>query len=107
MQAKQNAAFLCGILGCLCYGGGDWLMMADTSYRRHDAVGIHLLVLSANQWKNHIPQMDGIHQCIADLWCIEMPDAAHAGQCIPAGIHKRSDEREHGDLVCHYHDLPE
>jgi len=27
MQSKQNAAFLCGILGCLCYGGGDWLMM--------------------------------------------------------------------------------
>ena len=49
----------------------------------------------------------GIHQCIADLWCIEMPDAAHAGQCIPAGIHKRSDEREHGDLVCHNDDLPE
>ena len=27
MRSKQNAAFLCGILGCLCYGGGDWLMM--------------------------------------------------------------------------------
>ena len=33
MQSKQNAAFLCGILGCLCYGAGDWLMMyADSSH---------------------------------------------------------------------------
>ena len=33
MKTKQKAAFLCGILGCLCYGGGDWLMMyADPSH---------------------------------------------------------------------------
>lgn len=26
-------AMLCGILGCLCYGGGDWLMVyGDTTY---------------------------------------------------------------------------
>ena len=24
---KGKAALLCGILGCFCYGGGDWLMM--------------------------------------------------------------------------------
>ena len=24
---KQKLALLCGLLGCLCYGGGDWLMM--------------------------------------------------------------------------------
>ena len=24
---NQRAALVCGILGCLCYGGGDWLMM--------------------------------------------------------------------------------
>ena len=24
---NQKAALVCGILGCLCYGGGDWLMM--------------------------------------------------------------------------------
>ena len=24
---KRTAALLCGMLGCLCYGGGDWLMM--------------------------------------------------------------------------------
>jgi hypothetical protein len=23
----MKAALLCGMLGCLCYGGGDWLMM--------------------------------------------------------------------------------
>ena len=33
MKTKQKAAFLCGILGCLCYGSGDWLMMyGDTSH---------------------------------------------------------------------------
>ena len=24
---KKNAALICGMLGCLCYGGGDWLML--------------------------------------------------------------------------------
>ena len=24
---KRKAALLCGVLGCLCYGGGDWLIM--------------------------------------------------------------------------------
>ncbi len=27
MKKHPKAALLCGILGCLCYGGGDWLMM--------------------------------------------------------------------------------
>lgn len=27
MKKYMKAALLCGILGCLCYGGGDWLMM--------------------------------------------------------------------------------
>lgn len=26
-NGKNLRALLCGILGCLCYGGGDWLMM--------------------------------------------------------------------------------
>jgi len=26
MKKHMKAALLCGILGCLCYGGGDWLM---------------------------------------------------------------------------------
>lgn len=30
---KNVIALICGILGCLCYGGGDWLMMyGDPSY---------------------------------------------------------------------------
>lgn len=35
MVNKQNntVALICGILGCLCYGSGDWLMMyGDPSY---------------------------------------------------------------------------
>ena len=32
-KKPMSLAMLCGILGCLCYGGGDWLMMyGDTAY---------------------------------------------------------------------------
>ena len=27
MKKHMKTALLCGMLGCLCYGGGDWLMM--------------------------------------------------------------------------------
>ena len=27
MKKQMKAALLCGMLGCLCYGAGDWLMM--------------------------------------------------------------------------------
>lgn len=27
MKRHMKTALLCGMLGCLCYGGGDWLMM--------------------------------------------------------------------------------
>ena len=26
-KTKNIPALICGVLGCLCYGGGDWLMM--------------------------------------------------------------------------------
>lgn len=30
---RQNHALICGILGCLCFGGGDWLMLyGDPAY---------------------------------------------------------------------------
>ena len=33
MKKHGKVALLCGILGCLCYGGGDWLMMfGDPAY---------------------------------------------------------------------------
>ncbi len=33
MKKSMKAALICGMLGCLCYGGGDWLMMyGDASY---------------------------------------------------------------------------
>ena len=32
-QKKLTAALLCGVLGCLCFGGGDWLMIyGDTAH---------------------------------------------------------------------------
>ena len=34
MTEKQKPALLCGLLGCLCFGGGDWLIIyGDPSYR--------------------------------------------------------------------------
>ena len=27
MKNRRKSALLCGLLGCLCYGGGDWLML--------------------------------------------------------------------------------
>ena len=33
MTEKQKPALWCGILGCLCFGGGDWLMIfGDPAY---------------------------------------------------------------------------
>lgn len=32
MRKRLNAALVCGMLGCLCFGGGDWLMIyGDTA----------------------------------------------------------------------------
>ena len=32
-RINMRKAILCGMLGCLCYGGGDWLMMyGDPTY---------------------------------------------------------------------------
>ncbi|MBQ8130111.1 MAG: hypothetical protein IJ175_07670 [Clostridia bacterium] len=34
MKKHRRTALLCGMLGCLCYGGGDWLMMVgDPAYQ--------------------------------------------------------------------------
>lgn len=27
VKRKMELALLCGLLGCLCFGGGDWLML--------------------------------------------------------------------------------
>lgn len=33
-QRKRTAALLCGLLGCVCFGAGDWLMLyGDPAYR--------------------------------------------------------------------------
>lgn len=33
MRRKLNFALICGMLGCLCFGAGDWLMIyGDTTY---------------------------------------------------------------------------
>ena len=32
-KQKMTAALICGMLGCLCYGGGDWLMLSGDTAR--------------------------------------------------------------------------
>lgn len=48
---------ICGILGCLCYGGGDWLMLfADTTYLGE----LKWLTVGAAQitaWRNNLAMM--------------------------------------------------
>ena len=34
---KMRIALICGMLGCLCYGGGDWLMLYGNP-ARHGAL---------------------------------------------------------------------
>jgi len=53
-QNKITTALLCGLLGCLCFGGGDWLMIyGDTAHTR----AISWLTQGAAQiapWRNNL-----------------------------------------------------
>lgn len=33
---KMTAALICGMLGCLCFGGGDWLMMYGDNVKNQE-----------------------------------------------------------------------
>lgn len=54
MKSKQNLSLLCGMLGCLCFGGGDWLMMyGDTA---HSGAVLWLTdgAASISQWRYNL-----------------------------------------------------
>ncbi len=57
-KTKNIRGLICGIIGCLCYGSGDWLMMyGDPSYSGKLAVEEYYPFLncvfctSANEYK--------------------------------------------------------
>lgn len=53
-QKKLTAALLCGLLGCLCFGAGDWLMLyGDTA---HNGALTWLTVGAAQiaPWRNNL-----------------------------------------------------
>ena len=42
-EKKIRIALICGMLGCLCYGGGDWLMIyGNPAYQGTVSWLIHL-----------------------------------------------------------------
>ena len=53
IQTKQlSLAMLCGILGCFCYGGGDWLMMYGDSAHTGSLVWLTQGTAQIAAWRN-------------------------------------------------------
>ena len=77
-------------------------VLVYSDIRGSDASGISVLVLSADQRKDRIPAMDGLYQCPSDFRSAERYKSVDAFWRIPPRLHKRVDEREHGDLVWHH-----
>mgnify|MGYP001049851248 CR=1 FL=1 len=79
-KRKITIALVCGMLGCLCFGSGDWLMLyGDTA---HDG---------SVYWLTH-----GTAQIPAWRNTLAMALA------FPDWFYKWSDEREHDYLVRNY-----
>ena len=54
MKKHMKAALLCGILGCLCYGGGDWLMMYGNPAYRGTLSWLTEGVATIPQWRYNL-----------------------------------------------------
>ena len=54
MKKHMKAALLCGILGCLCYGGGDWLMMHGNPAYRGTLSWLTEGVATIPQWRYNL-----------------------------------------------------
>lgn len=53
IQKKQlSLAMLCGILGCFCYGGGDWLMMYGDSAHTGSLIWLTQGTAQIAAWRN-------------------------------------------------------
>lgn len=51
------AAMICGILGCVCYGGGDWLMMYGDTARSGELFWLTQGVAQIPVWRNGLAMM--------------------------------------------------
>lgn len=70
--------------------------------RGDDAAAVSLLVLAGAQRKQRISAVDGSFQSIGVLCGFVSGKKLSAGWRIPDRLYERTDEREHGDLVCGY-----
>lgn len=51
-KKKMLPALICGILGCLCYGGGDWLMMYGNTAYSGELLWLTGGVVQIPAWRN-------------------------------------------------------
>ncbi len=50
-KTKNIWALICGVLGCLCYGGGDWLMMYGDPAHTGKLVWLSIGTAQIPQWR--------------------------------------------------------
>ena len=50
-KTKNTWAFICGILGCLCYGSGDWLMMFGDPTHTGELIWLTTGTAQIPQWR--------------------------------------------------------
>ena len=51
---KRKAALLCGMLGCLCYGGGDWLMIYGNPEKAGTLSWLTYSAAAIPQWRYNL-----------------------------------------------------
>lgn len=56
-RKKLAAAMICGILGCFCYGGGDWLMMYGDTAHSGKLIWLTQGVAQIPAWRNGLAMM--------------------------------------------------
>lgn len=56
-RKKLTAAMICGILGCFCYGGGDWLMMYGDTTHAGKLIWLTQGVAQMPAWRNGLAMM--------------------------------------------------
>lgn len=50
-RTKNIRALICGLLGCLCYGGGDWLMMYGDPAHTGEIIWLTVGTAQIPQWR--------------------------------------------------------
>ncbi len=87
IQKKQlSLAMLCGILGCFCYGGGDWLMMYGDSAHTGSLIWLTQGTAQIAAWRNGLAMALPASVLYYDLICICMDErewvSGHGTSCM-------------------------